>query len=323
MRFLAVGYSRITLLYAFLTLPAYLYLEVPKELLILLTIYTLLTGYALFARRGARYLAELGSFLAIATLPVVMNLELSCSQLQFLPWLFNGLIGAVFFATLLIRNSILKWIPIAIFYGLSTALARQLPNECSRLLDGSIPAIFLILIIAMALGYARRRDLTFEARLISDSKSEAADIEKTRREVLERRADLISRLSAFARDLSDSPNSNLLRKINSIILLTKSFLLTSQHFQSHFAISLYELSLRRFIAGSQTVLNVNTVIEDVNLGSEETDHFFSSVENVFSGKDITITISGTEHLDVAISSTDGSSLPEFHYSADGISAKAF
>jgi hypothetical protein len=322
-RFLGVGYIRITLFYAALTLPAYLLLDITSELALLLLLHLALMGYALTARRGSRLIALSGAIVAISSFPLITRQDLVCSQIQYLPWLFNGLIGSVFFATLLIRNKVARWLPVIGFYLVNLELISQLPGECSRLLDGSTPAIILIVIIAMVLAFARRRDLTFESKFISETKSQNKEIEEVRMHVIETRKELFHRIRQFAISLSSYSETDISHQLNRMIHLIKAFLLISQHFQSDFARSLYQFVLGRYERGLLTTLEVNVTSEMLADLSQDYSDFFTKLTEVTEGREISLSILGSSRISVEITATDGSDLPRFHYDMKNFYSKTF
>lgn len=312
-RYLAIGYIRISLIYAVLTFPAYIRLGITKELAGLILLYIGFTVYALYARRWARHFAQAGAFFAIATFPMITFQELSCSKLQFVPWLFNGLLGPVFFATLLFRNPIIKWTPIVLFYAVNLQLSKSLPTECALLLNGSTPAIISIALIAVALGFARRRDLTFEARFISEAQSEIAGIAKVGERVAHARLFLISVLEDFSSKLKSNVSLDSSREISSIVTLIRTFLITSEYFESELAFNLNRFAQMRFERGFKTTVNLLVPIIKNEPPAQKVEEALDGIAKISEGKDLIINVTDGDSCSVQVTAEDGSELRPFEF----------
>jgi hypothetical protein len=296
-RYIGIGYIRLSFLFGIIAFPGYLYLGVNNEVVFLLLAHFIFTGAALILKRYAAWFAIAGSFIAISIFPIMSFQSLQCQNLQYLPWLFNSIIGSIFLSSMLIERRFARWIPTIIFFIGCQAISQVLPEECKNLLAGSTPGIILISLIAIGISYARKRDLTYEERFVTNAQKEFDRIESLRGKVISERRELISKLDLFAQNITDSDqNPELLPTINRLIQEIRAFLLLSEYLDNPLIESLYLSLKERFAQGYLTHLEINCTDFPVFNDSKEAERAVAEISQWAKDREITVSISKYEDL---------------------------
>jgi signal transduction histidine kinase len=303
-KFIGKGYALLTLIYAISTFPGYLYLSVDNKVAALFALQILLTASSFLFKRFAIPLAGLGSLVSISIFPLLSTQELACQEIQYLPWIFNSIIGSAFFVTLLIRNKVLKWLPLGLFFISSLIVADKLPNECSSLLDGSIPGIILIAVVAVGLSVAKKVRARDELRFISLSNSSLATLESTQKLVISERGQVLNQIRRFTNALivKSFESDKLLREISSQIISVHNFLLASEYFDSNFVYELYIFSKFRNSQDRTTILEINCNDFGLSLSKNAIESLFNRVEGTISETPVKISVIRDQDLLVEVSS---------------------
>jgi hypothetical protein len=84
---------------------------------------------------------------------------------------------------------------------------------------------------------------------------------------------------------------------------------------------MYQLTMRRFEQGNETSLNINTFIQETLLSPRDYEQFIENLEGVIKGRDVTVTVTGSEAVAMEISANDGSQLPPFNFKRGRLTAK--
>jgi hypothetical protein len=176
----------------------------------------------------------------------------------------------------------------------------------------------MIAIIAMALGFARRRDLTFEAKFISEAKNEAADIEMIRNRVYEARNLLIERIRDFAIQIKENYSGDISRDLIVLISAIKAFLVTSEYFDDEFSYKINGLAQKRSCEGLITSVNLIPSTTRTNSSSIAIDAVIDAIEEVSRDKDVVLTISYAITFEVQVTALDGVQLPTFSLKSENI-----
>ena len=296
-KFVGIGYISLSFFFGTIAFPGYLYLGISREVTYLLLAHFLFTGTALIFRRKSAILAGLGAACAIATFPILSLGQNSCSDIQYLPWLFNSIIGSVFLSSMLINHRILRWIPALVFYIASNQISAQLPPACSHLLDGSTPGIVLISLVAIGISYARKRDLTYEERFISSAQKEFARIDTFYDTVISEREKLIARIEQFADSLDEGQsNQDLTEEISTLILEIRAFLLLSEYLDEPLVQALHTFIQARFESGYRTHLEINCSEFPFSIKEKEMARAIKEMKKWAQSRTIRIALSRTEDL---------------------------
>ena len=301
-KYIGFGYIRISFLFGLIALPGYLYLGLDRRTIALLLIHFIFTGGALLVKNRAEILAGLGAIIAVSIFPFMSQQDLQCSQIQYLPWLFNSIIGSIFLISLFARNKFVRWIPAVIFYISCIEIANQLPDACRNLLDGSTPAIILICLIAVGISIARKRDVTSESKFLTEAQREFVRISTTRDLIIVERDSLIHEIEVFVSAVEQVEDSDdFAAQINILILKIRAFLLSSEHFDNLLVQRIYYLVRRRLSENRLTYLEINTSIFPAPKEQSEIDGAIEEIENWGSDSPIKITFSREEDLLLSVS----------------------
>lgn len=295
-RFLSKGFISLTLLYAVVSFPAYLYLGLDGEITTLFLLQILLTLASIKVKKLTLPLAALGSITAISIFPVLSLKTLACQEIQYLPWLFNGILGSAFLVTLLVNSNLFKWLPIFSFLISSLIIQNKLPQECENLLDGSIPAIILIIFISIGFVIARNKSKRMQAVFFAESVSQYQDIQETKALVVKERMRIIQELRDFEHwlDSGEVKAPRIASEVNRLILCLGTFLLTSEYFNSSVVLALYRYSLDRNLSGLETRLEINTNDFDVEISRRELARLFGLLEKATARIPVEISVSRDE-----------------------------
>jgi hypothetical protein len=296
-QYIGIGYIRISFFFGFIAFPGYLYLGINREVIFLLVGHYLFTGAALIFEKYSSWFAVTGALIAISIFPFLSLQSYKCEDLQYLPWLFNSIIGSIFLSSMLIKQKFIRWLPTIIFYLACITISEGLPVGCQNLLAGSTPGIILISLIALGISYARKRDLTYEERFITSAQKEFGRLERLREKVIAERSELISKIDLFAHSINDDSNNlDLLPTINRLILEIRAFLLLSEYLDNPLIDSLY-LSLKdRFAKGHLTHLEVNCTEFPLFTDSTSADKAVRQISEWAKDREIRISISKYKDL---------------------------
>ena len=296
-KFVGIGYISLSFIFGTIAFPGYLYLGLGKLVTCLLIAHFLFTGTALIFRRKSAILAGLGAVFAISIFPIMSLEQYSCSNIQYLPWLFNSIIGSVFLFSMLVTNRVLRWVPALVFYIACNQITAELPTECKHLLDGSTPGILLISLVAIGISYARKRDLTYEERFISSAQREFARIDNFRDKVVDERNTLIAKIEAFTDSLeTDQSNRDLTEEISTLILEIRAFLLLSEYLGVPLIQTLHTFIHARFEAGYRTHLEINCSEFPSTINERQAGKAIQEIKKWAGDRTIRITLSRSEEL---------------------------
>ncbi len=295
-KYLAKGFIFLTLLYAIISLPGYLYLGIASDVALLFGLQIVLLAASFGSKTFALPLAGIGSFTAISIFPLISLKTIACQDIQYLPWVFNGILGSAFFVTLLVTSNVFKWLPLVLFLASSLIIQEKLPYACQNLLDGSIPAIILIFFIAIGFTIARNKAKRAQAIFIAQSMSDYKGIESTKKLVVFERKKIIQELRDFVSviDSNEFKDAEVARRINLLILSLRTFLLTSEYFNSFFIFSLYNYAMSRNLAGIETKLEINTNDFDLDISKKELERLFLQLSEATREYPVAIEVSRNE-----------------------------
>jgi hypothetical protein len=301
-RYIGIGYIRLSFIFGIIAFPGYLYLGVNQEVILLLIGHYLFTGAALILKERSSWFAIVGALIAISIFPIMSFQSYKCEDLQYLPWLFNSIIGSIFLSSMLIKHKVIRWVPTMIFYFGCLTISQALPEQCKNLLAGSTPGIILITLIALGISYARKRDLTYEERFITRAQREFDRLEGLREKVIVERRGLVSKLELFTESITDaSGNPDLLLGINRLILEIRAFLLLSQYLDNPLIDSLYITIKERFAQGYLTHLEINCTDFPVFRDSQAALNAVAQISDWAKGDEIRVVISKYEDLVMQVS----------------------
>ena len=141
-----------------LCVPLFTLIGVTPLVIIISFLISSLTLTSLRFNKYELLISYFSGFFSLLVLPISILTQKSCSNLDYVPWLFNGLLGPIFLSTIISNRRFLKWLNPAGYFAESLLLARELPEQCSDLLVGSIPGIILISVLAILALWLRRKN---------------------------------------------------------------------------------------------------------------------------------------------------------------------
>jgi hypothetical protein len=239
----------------------------------------------------------MGSLIAISIFPLLATTApLVCQDLQYLPWIFNSLLGSVFYVTLVTKSNWLKWLPIFLFLVSNLSIQSQLPQGCKNLLDGSIPGIVLILVISIGFAIARKRSRVSQENFIATAMSAYGLVQNTKDLVRTEREYVISHLKAFVAliDSKKIRTDALRRRIESLILFLRTFLLTSEYFDSPLIFYIYKFAIKRNEKGIATYLEISTSQFETRLPRREIESVFNQIQVLTKNIPVVIQVSSSD-----------------------------
>jgi signal transduction histidine kinase len=296
-KFVGIGYITLSFIFGVVAFPGYIYLGISKEIIFILMGQFILTGSALVLRKRTAWLAGLGTLFAISIFPIMSLQEYSCSEIQYLPWLFNSIIGSVFLFSMVVSNRVLRWAPAIVFYLACAEISSKLPSGCKHLLDGSTPGILLISLVAAGITYARKRDMTYEERFISSAQREFDRLDLMREKVKLERRNLIAKIEEFTEELDNSQSEiELAGGINALILEIRAFLLLSEYLDNPFIAQLHTYIKDRVDSGLQTYLDINCSEFPAVIDEKAVTAAFNEISSWAGDEKVMITLSRPKDL---------------------------
>ena len=302
-KYLSKGYIFLSLFFSVITFPAYLYLGIDSKVAAIYLVQILLIAGSFVFKQFEFQLAALGSIIAISIFPLLATTTtLVCQDLQYLPWIFNSLLGSVFYVTLVTKSSLFKWLPILLFLISNLTIQRQLPAGCENLLDGSIPGIFLIFVISVGFAIARSKGKVSDENFIAKATGTYGLIQAAKNLVVSERAYVVNHLQNFVSNINSItiPKDELRKQIDSLILFLRTFLLTSEYFDSPLIYQVYRYSIIRNEKGVSTTLEIVADNFDTGVSPKEIDEVFKRVRELTDGMPATINIRNSEQIIVKI-----------------------
>lgn len=269
---LSRGFLAATYAYGLICLLGFFLIPRPSIAFAIYAIDVLFMTLLYYRAEAFKYLLLPTIALALAVFPATVFGSPDCSELRFTPWVYNVLIGTFFYFALVLKNRILRWIPLFIYFIESIVIGHFYPAPCSAILNGSIPGVPIIALFVLAVSALRKSAIDLdESRLLGIYTSES-DFE----EISELITSSVDRLLEDVENFAQRLDSGLLAqgamedRINSLIVKIRLYLVMSESFSSEFIRTLYsrinaanvQLSLLgnnfTHVANTDPILNVVT-----------------------------------------------------------------
>jgi hypothetical protein len=201
-----------------------------------------------------------------------------CQDLDYLPWIFNGLIGPIFFAVLTIRIRYYRWIPAILFFIESIIVTNLLPDSCQSLLSGSTPAIIVLSFLAVVILRIRRRSYKKDQILINQFQSDSYSFAETRLRLDLERDEIVESLAKYAASipLSARESKDLLTQLNLYILEIRALLVSAEYFDNKLVQAVYYLVKNRLRQDRFSELHIITD----NFAEFESENSYAELEKV-------------------------------------------
>ena len=258
--FIAKSYVLISMLYGAICLPALLRINVPIEVFIVSTVIVIGSLMSVFTPRFNVTITLLNAGLSLLPLRLAVQGDVVCSNLNYLPWIFNGIIGPIFFAVLTIPYRYFRWIPAILFFIESIIVTNLLPESCDGLLSGSTPAIVILSFLAIVVLRIRQRSDKKDQQLINQFQSDSNSFAETRLRLDLERDEIVESLAKYAASipLSTRSSDELQKQLNFYILEIRALLVSAEYFDNRLVKAVYYLVKGRLRQDRYSELHIIT-----------------------------------------------------------------
>jgi hypothetical protein len=291
-----LNFVRASLIVIILSIPAYLYIGIPVAGLFLTILIALSLAYNLQVR--VHWVALLlASISALTLLPILSQNVTTCSDISTLPWIWNHVLTVGFFIAVTVSHHILRWMPIAVLTIETIVLPYLYPSDCSSIYLGSLPAIPLIIVMAISVLQVRKREFKYDSlnsltveRLLQVSN----DVDIYRENALDA---LIEDAKAFSFRLGEISESSL-EALTLEIQKIQTYLVCSEYFESKLVRNIYEIfsiSLKNGIPGKVSILGSNLAMHESKLDFEAVIHF---IEKEKAQRPLSLTLINQDSLEL-------------------------
>jgi hypothetical protein len=274
--FVAKSYVLLSMLYGAICLPALVRVNVPTEIFLLCSVVVIGSLISVFTPKFTITITLLNALLALFPILLAVQGEVSCKNLDYLPWIFNGLIGPIFFAVLTIPIRVIRWIPVALFFVESVIATYLLPPECRGLLSGSIPGILVLSFLAVLVLRIRQRSYKKDQLVINKYQSDSYSHAETRLRLDLERDEIVESLAKYASSipLSNRDAKELLTQLNFYILEIRALLVSAEYFDNKLVQAVYYLVKGRLRQDRYSELHIITD----NFAEFESENSYTELE---------------------------------------------
>jgi hypothetical protein len=274
--FVAKSYVLLSMLYGAICLPALVRVNVPTEIFLLCSVVVIGSLISVFTPKFTITITLFNALLALFPILLAVQGEVSCRNLDYLPWIFNGLIGPIFFVVLTIPIRVIRWIPVALFFVESVIATYLLPPECRGLLSGSIPGILVLSFLAVLVLRIRQRSYKKDQLVINKYQSDSYSHAETRLRLDLERDEIVESLAKYASSiaLSNRDAKELLTQLNFYILEIRALLVSAEYFDNKLVQAVYYLVKGRLRQDRYSELHIVTDKFD----EFESENFYSELE---------------------------------------------
>ena len=304
--FVAKSYVLISMFYGALCLPALTRVNAPTPML-LLSALIVVGSFASILIPKYNFALSIGNAgLALLVLPLAVSASPVCTDLQYLPWIFNCLIGPIFFAVLVNPNRILRWIPAFLFFLESIVVANQLPTACDTLLNGSTPGIVILSFLALLVLNIRKRNTRKDKELVQQYRRESNRFLETKVRIQQEQEEIIELLANFSASipLTKISAEDLKEKLNLSILQIRALLVSTEYFDSKLVQALYFQVKNRLLNEKSTELHILTD----KFNEFEKDESFTQLDKILKFRDrnqaVKIALVSSDKTEIRVSKVD-------------------
>jgi hypothetical protein len=258
--FVAKSYVLLSMLYGAICLPALIRVNVPTEIFLLCSVVVVGSLISVFTPKFNITITLINALLALFPILLAVQGDVVCKNLDYLPWIFNGLIGPIFFAVLTIPIRVIRWIPVALFFIESIIATNLLPTSCRGLLSGSIPGILVLSFLAVLVLRIRQRSYKKDQIVINKFQSESYSFAETRMRLDLERDEIVESLAKYAASipLSTRNSEDLIKQLNFYILEIRALLVSAEYFDNKLVQAVYYLVKGRLRQDRYSELHIIT-----------------------------------------------------------------
>ena len=296
----AINYVRISIFSGFLALAGFAISGIP--LVEWLLVASLALGLLFATERPKSNLPLIvTSLLSASVLPFIFRIPNTCEDVLILPWIWNLLLVNGFLVALRVRNLFLQSLPLFVLFVQSYFYPQSLPASCQDILDGSLPAIPLIAILAINVIRVRNREFDFDVQRVEESALEFSTYGEINQDILQQYEKLISELESFALTQDfDLPEGELNRIFELQIQKIRAYLVSIEKYDSALIRAIYAYVSNRLSMGLPTRLSLLGEFNSQLDSSIDIARLLDAIEELIAQQTVEIILAATEQLEVSI-----------------------
>ena len=313
--FIARSYVLISMFYGAICLPALLRVGVPTSILLLSTVIVLASIASIVVPKYNFLIVIINSFLALLPLLLAVSSSPVCKNLQYLPWIYNGLIGPVFFATLVISNKFIRWLPPTLFLCVSIFAENQLPFDCESLLVGSTPGIVVLSLLAFLVINIRNRSTKKDLALVQQYRRDASQHVETKVRIQQEQEEILELLAKFAATapLSKKSVEELKTELNLHILQIRALLVATEYFDSKLVQSIYFAVKQRLL--NKEFIELHILTDSFN--RFENQDSYAQIEKLLKSRNgnqrLRVSVTSADKTEIRVGKVDGKASPRIFF----------
>lgn len=241
------------------------------------------------------------SSLSAAVLPYIFSSQNTCEDVLILPWVWNLLLVNGFLVALRARNIFLQSFPLVVLAIQSFLYPKTLPGGCQNILDGSLPAIPLIAILAINVIRVRKREFNRDVQRVEESAIEFTNFGDMDQAISDQYEVLVSELETFANSQDfDLPADERARIFDLQIQKIRAYLIAIEKYDSPVIRALHGFVRERLRSGLPTRLTLlgefNTQLDT----SIDIDQFLKAINELLADHSAEIILAPSHILEVSI-----------------------
>jgi hypothetical protein len=301
----AINYVRISIFSGFLALAGFAVSGIP--LVEWLLVASLALGL-LFAteKSNSNLPLVVTSLLSASVLPFIFRIPNTCDDVLILPWIWNLLLVNGFLVALRVRNLFLQSLPLFVLFVQSYFYPQSLPASCQDILDGSLPAIPLIAILAINVIRVRNREFDLDVQRVEESALEFSTYGEINQGISQQYEKLISELESFALTQDfDLPEGELNRVFELQIQKIRAYLVSIEKYDSALIRAIYSYVSNRLSMGLPTRLSLLGEFNSQLDSSIDIARLLIEIEELIAQQTVEIILAATEELEVSIIYSSG------------------
>ena len=296
----AMNYVRIAIFSALAALVGYIFAGIALEEWLLIAGLTF-TLYIATDRPQSKWLLVFTSAGSASVLPLLFSNVNVCEDVLILPWVWNLLLVNGFLVALRARNILLQTVPLIVLAIQSYLYPRTLPSACQNILDGSLPAIPLIAILAINIIRLRKREFDLDVQRVEMSATEFNNFGDIDQSISEQYRDLVTELDSFVTSQDfDLPPENLSKVFELQIQKIRAYLISVEKYDSALIRELYGYIKNRLGHGYLTRLSLLGEFDSRLDSNVDIPGLLKALEDLLGNKSVEIILTTGTSLEVSI-----------------------
>lgn len=246
------------------------------------------------------------SFLSASVLPFIFDTTTTCEDVLILPWIWNLLLVNGFLVALRVRNLVLQSLPLIVLFVQSYLYPMSLPTSCQNILDGSLPAIPLIAILAINVIRVRKREFELDVQRVEESAHEFSAYGDIDQGISLQYEKLISELESFALNQDFGlPEKELNRLFELEIQKIRAYLVSIEKYDSELVRGVYAFVAKRLEIGHSTRLSFLGEFSSQLDSSIEIGALLEAIDELVAEQSVELILATNRQLEVSIIFTSG------------------